>query len=198
MKQFVLASTNPGKIKDFQEIVRPYSIEIIPQSHFSVPEAEETGLTFIENALIKARHASALSGLPAIAEDSGLLVDALNGAPGLYSARYAKKNATAEENIQKLLAELASVPQSKRSARFYAVIVLLKGPEDPMPFMSEGIWEGEILATPRGQNGFGYLPIFYVPTHQCSGAEMSLEERNRINHRFQAFQKLNAHFLSHG
>jgi XTP/dITP diphosphohydrolase len=190
LKSFVLASTNPGKIKDYQEMLRGHFIKLIPQSEFAVPEVEETGLTFVENALIKARHASLITGLPALGDDSGLVVDALDGAPGLYSARYAGKGANMEDNIQKLLAELSKKPNANRRARFYAVIVLLRYPHDPAPLICEGNWEGEILKQPQGEHGFGYLPIFYVPTHHCSGAELSQEERSKINHRGQAFRKL--------
>lgn len=194
MKTIVLASNNPGKIKDFQELAKTslqsLNIEILPQSSFKVEEVEETGLSFVENALIKARHAALATGLPALADDSGLVVDALKGAPGLYSARYARKGASAEENIQKLLAELNNIPHPHRSARLYTVIVYLRYPDDPAPLICEGSWEGEILTEPRGNQGFGYLPIFFVPTHQMSGAELSNEERNRINHRGIAFRKL--------
>lgn len=196
MKKIVLASTNPGKIKDYQELTRNTAIQIIPQSELGIPEADETGLTFVENALIKARNASEMTGLPVIGEDSGLIVDALNGAPGLYSARFAGKGATDKENITALLKALSNTSNPDRKARFYAVIVLLRYPHDPAPLICEGIWEGEILPEPRGENGFGYLPIFYVPTHKQSGAELSLEERIKINHRSEAFRKLRDAYFS--
>lgn len=195
MKTLVLASTNPGKIADFREMLSPYSIQVTPQAELSVPEIAETGLTFVENALIKARHAATVTGLPAFADDSGLVVDALDGAPGLYSARYAGDHAPATDNIQKLTNELAKIPNASRKAHFYAVIVLLRYPHDPVPLICEGTWEGEILTKPQGNNGFGYLPIFYSTQHQCAAAELSIQERMRASHRGQAFQQLLTKYL---
>jgi len=197
MQTLVLASTNPGKIKDFQELFAAYPLKLIPQSELAVPEVPETGLTFVENALIKARHAAFITGLPALSDDSGLVVDELDGAPGLYSARYAGPKAIAEENIQKLLEELAKKPNANRKARFYSVIALLRYPHDPAPLICEGTWEGEILKEPsnKGQNGFGYLPIFFSTQHQCCAAELSIQERTRVSHRGKAFQELMAKYL---
>jgi XTP/dITP diphosphohydrolase len=186
MKKIVIASSNPGKIKDFQEIFSTHPILAVPQSEFNIIDVEETGLTFVENAILKARNAAFHSKLPALADDSGLVVDALKGAPGLYSARYAKNGASAEENIQCLLNALEHHPKEDRKAHFYSVIVLLRYADDPAPLIFEGRWDGEILMERRGENGFGYLPIFYVPTHGCSGAELSSRERNHISHRAKA------------
>jgi len=196
LERVVLASTNPGKIKDFQVLIGNHPIQLIPQTALNIPEIPETGHTFVENALLKARNAAALSGLPAIADDSGLVVDALAGAPGLHSARYAGPNASADENIQKLLNELAKIPNVNRKARFYAVLVFVRYPEDPTPLIAEGTWEGEILEEPTGENGFGYLPVFYSTQHHCSAALLSTEERTKINHRGQAFRKLIAQYLT--
>jgi XTP/dITP diphosphohydrolase len=195
MKSLVLASTNPGKIADFKALLAPYSIQLIPQAELSVPEVPETGLTFVENALIKARNAAELTGLPAFSDDSGLVVDGLEGAPGLYSARFAGPKASAEDNINKLLAELAKKPQASRKARLYCVITLLRYPYDPAPLICEGTWEGEILEKPRGHNGFGYLPIFYSTQHRCGAAELNDQERARTSHRGQAFQSLLHQYL---
>jgi XTP/dITP diphosphohydrolase len=196
MYTLALASTNPGKIADFQELFSPYRIKLIPQIELSIPEIPETGLTFVENALIKARHAAEHTGLPAISDDSGLVVDGLDGAPGLYSARYAGINASAEDNIQKLLTELAKKPHASRKARFYCVIALLQYPQDPAPLICEGTWEGEILTEPQGENGFGYMPIFFSTPHQCGAATLSVQERALTSHRGQAFQQLLQKYLN--
>lgn len=197
MNKIVLATTNQGKIKDFQELIRELPIEMIPQTQLNVPEIEEIGHSFVENAILKARNAAHHTGLPAIGDDSGLITDALKGAPGLYSARYAKKGATDAENIQKLLDELKKIPNAERTARFYTVCVYLRYPNDPAPIICEGTLEGEILEAPRGNQGFGYLPIFYLPKLGCAAAELSLAARNKIGHRALAFQKLLHHLLSH-
>ena len=189
MHQLILASTNPGKLADYQVLLSDTSIKLIPQSQLFIPEIEETGLTFVENALFKARNAATFAKLPALGDDSGLVVEDLEGAPGLYSARYAHKAATAQENITKLLQELRKIPNARRRAKLYSVIVLVRYPSDPAPIICDGVWEGEILKEPRG-NGFGYLPIFFCPLHQKSGAELSIEERNRVNHRGKALRKL--------
>lgn len=196
MKKLVLASTNPGKIADYQTLLSEHDIELIPQSFLSVPEIPETGLTFVENALIKARHATTLTGLPAIGDDSGLVVDALEGAPGLYSARFAGHKASAEDNIQKLLQELEKKPDMLRTARLYSVIVLLRYPNDPAPIICEGTWEGEILKEPRGDHGFGYLPVFYSLIHQCGAAELSVQDRTKVSHRGQAMRSLIQQYLA--
>ena len=186
MKKIVLASNNQGKLRELQAILDSAHLTAVPQSEFAVTDAEETGLTFIENALIKARHASALARLPAIADDSGLEVDALDGAPGIYSARYAGPGASDQENLQKLLEALQDIPEAQRSARFQCVIVYLRHPKDPTPKVYQGTWEGRILFAPQGDNGFGYDPVFWVPTHHCSSAQLPAEVKNTISHRGQA------------
>lgn len=190
MEKIILATTNPGKEKDYKSLFINYPIQLISQSEFNIPEIEETGLTFIENAILKARNACNFTGLPALGDDGGLVVDALQGAPGLYSARYAGKNASAEDNIQKLLKELDKIPNAPRTAHLYLTIVYLRHAKDPNPIICEGYWNLEILHEPTGVQGFGYLPILYVPTHKCGAAELSVEERTRINHRGKAFRKL--------
>ena len=190
MKKIVLASNNPGKVREFNVLLAGHDIEVVPQSAFEVPEAEETGLTFVENALLKARNAAHHTGLPAIADDSGLEVDALKGAPGIRSARYAGPGASDAENVEKLLAALRGVPETERTARFQCLLVLLRHEADPTPLICQGTWEGRILEAPRGDNGFGYDPVFLVPTHDCSAAELSPDEKNRISHRGQALRCL--------
>jgi len=189
-KKIILASNNPGKIREIQALLSGLDIEILPQSTFVKEEAEETGLTFIENALIKARHAARLSGLPAIADDSGLEVDALDGAPGVYSARYAGIGVSDEENNGKLLRNLAAVEDPARTARFRCVMVYLRHEEDPSPLIAEGSWEGLILREARGANGFGYDPVFFVPSEGCASAELPPEAKNRLSHRVKALRSL--------
>ncbi|ESS68927.1 Non-canonical purine NTP pyrophosphatase [Methyloglobulus morosus KoM1] len=184
----VLASNNPGKIKEIQALLPDYSI--IPQSEFVQTEAEETGLTFVENALLKARHAAQHRHLPVIADDSGLAVDALGGAPGIYSARYAGSGASDKDNNDKLLLELAGVPFEERTARFICVIVMLEHAADPVPLIAQGIWEGKILLHPQGANGFGYDPLFWVLGQDCSSAELSPEVKNELSHRGKALRQL--------
>lgn len=188
--KIVLASSNPGKIKEIKQLAKTLPVDWILQSELNIPDAEETGKTFIENAILKARHAAKLSGLAALADDSGLCVDALNGAPGIYSARYCGKDASAEKRNQALLAELKNVPLDERTASYHCVLALVEHENDPAPLICHGVWEGEILEAPRGKNGFGYDPIFYVPTHDCSAAELSNEEKNRISHRGQVMEQL--------
>lgn len=190
MKRIVLASGNRGKVREFNELLAGLDLEVVPQSEFNVPEAEETGLSFVENAILKARNAAQHAGLPAIADDSGLEVDALKGAPGIYSARYAGPGASDQQNLEKLLAALADVPDTERTARFQCVIVFLRHALDPTPIICQGTWEGSILREPRGANGFGYDPVFHVPTHGCSAAELPAEVKNRLSHRGQALAKL--------
>ena len=190
MKKLVIATSNHGKVAEMQPLLSDIGYTLITQTELGVSDAIEDGHTFIENALIKARHASAITGLPAIADDSGLIIDALNGAPGLISAHYAGVHGDAEGNIKKVLAEMLGVPRVDRTARFYSLIVMLKHAEDPQPLIAEGIWEGEILETPRGENGFGYDPIFFVPEHQCSAAELPADIKNHISHRGRALLKL--------
>ena len=186
----VLASGNAGKVREFNQLLAGAHIEVVPQSSFGVPEAEETGLTFVENAILKARNAARHTGLPAVADDSGIEVDALNGAPGIYSARYAGPGASDEENLYKLLAALDGLPDERRGARFQCVIAYLRHAEDPTPLICQGTWEGRILAAPRGANGFGYDPVFYVPDEGVSSAELAPETKNRLSHRGQALRRL--------
>lgn len=189
-RRIVLASSNSGKVREFNQLLAGLHLEVVPQSEFAVPEVEETGLTFVENAILKARNAAQHSGLPAIADDSGLEVDALNGAPGIYSARYAGKGASDEQNLRKLLADLEDIPEEKRRARFQCLLVYLRHALDPTPLICQGTWEGRILPAPRGAHGFGYDPVFLVPTHGCASAELPPEVKNRLSHRGQALRQL--------
>ncbi len=189
-KRIVLASNNPGKVREIGQLLAGQDIEVLPQNDFNVPEAEETGLTFVENAILKARNAAHHAGLPAIADDSGIEVDALNGAPGIYSARFAGIDASDEENLQKLLRELKDVPEDKRTARFQCLMVYLRHENDPTPLICQGTWEGRILFEPSGSGGFGYDPIFYVPEQNCASAELAPEVKNRLSHRGQALIQL--------
>lgn len=189
-KNIVLASNNEGKVREINAMLSGHDLQVIPQSEFSVPEIEETGLTFLENAVLKARHATQQTGLPAIADDSGIEIPALHGQPGIYSARYAGVGASDEANLNKLINEIKKLPDNKRLARFVCLMVFLRHVEDPVPIIAEGIWEGIAVTVPKGQNGFGYDPMFYVPTHNCTSAELSPEIKNRISHRGQALQKL--------
>ncbi len=191
MQQVVLASNNAGKVRELGAMLETLALEVIPQREAGVSEeVEETGLTFVENALLKARHAARISGLPAIADDSGIEVDALHGAPGIYSARFAGPGATDAANNQKLLQDLAQVPEAERTARYQCVLVYLRHAEDPVPLICQGSWEGVILTEPRGDGGFGYDPLFYVPSHACAAAELAAEEKNRISHRALALRQL--------
>ncbi len=190
IRRIVLASGNPGKLRELDQMLAPLGLAVVPQSELGVPQAHETGLSFVENAILKARNAAAASGLPAIADDSGLEVDALHGAPGIYSARYAGVGASDEENLRKLLAELRSVPEEKRTARFQCLLVYMRDARDPTPVIAQGTWEGRILFAPRGTRGFGYDPVFYVPTHGCAAAELPPEVKNTISHRAQALARL--------
>ncbi len=196
MTRIVLASSNPGKVREINELLSQMDISVIPQSEFNVEDAEETGLTFVENALLKARNAAAHTGLPAIADDSGIEVDYLNGAPGIYSARYANEGAGDQANLEKLLNDLQDVPEARRTARFQCLMVYLRHARDPTPIICQGTWEGRILTAARGDNGFGYDPVFYVPTHHCSSAELAPEIKNALSHRGQALQKLVAALTS--
>lgn len=184
----VLASGNPGKIREIQAILAGHPI--VPQSQFQIAEADETGKTFVENALLKARNAAFHSGLPAIADDSGLAVDYLHGAPGVISARYAGSDASDQDNVEKLLKELAGVPFEQRTARFICVIVFIEHAEDPCPVIAQGIWEGRILDEPVGVNGFGYDPVFWVPEYECASAQLAPEVKNAISHRGKALSIL--------
>ncbi|MGM0983187.1 MAG: RdgB/HAM1 family non-canonical purine NTP pyrophosphatase [Pseudomonadota bacterium] len=186
----VLASGNIGKLREFHQLLSPLGFDVRPQSDFGVADVEETGLTFVENALLKAREASRLSGLPALADDSGLEVDALNGAPGIYSARYAGEPKSDARNNARLLASLAEVPEASRRARYWCVLVLLRHAQDPVPLIVQSSWEGEILQSPRGKGGFGYDPLFWLPEQQASAAELTADQKNRLSHRGRALQAL--------
>lgn len=190
--KLVLASNNPGKLREFAALFAPFDIEVLPQSAFDMPEAEEPHCTFIENALAKARHAAKLSGLPALADDSGLCVPSLGGEPGVHSAYYGGRDgdrATRDaRNNAKLLAELAK--RDDRRAHYVCVLVLVRHAEDPQPVIAEGEWHGEILTAPHGSGGFGYDPLFLVPSANCSSAELTAEAKNAISHRARAFAKL--------
>ena len=190
MKTLVLASGNAGKLSELRAMLADLPLAIVPQRELGVDDVPETGTTFVENALIKARHASRVTGLPALADDSGLIVDALGGAPGLYSARYAGSPTDDGANNAKLLQALDGLPESQRAARFYAVIVLLRHADDPQPLIAEGSWEGRILDAPRGDHGFGYNPVFLDPTQGLTAAELPPEQKNRISHRALALQAL--------
>jgi XTP/dITP diphosphohydrolase len=202
-----MASSNPGKLREVNQILGGLGMKVIPQSEFDVPDADETGLTFVENSILKARHAAQLTGLPAIADDSGLEVDALKGAPGIYSARYCSRSGslrsggsepgtTDEKNLRKLLEDLKDVPEAERTARFQCLMVYMSHVEDPTPLICQGTWEGRILFEPQGEGGFGYDPIFYVPGENCASAELAPEVKNSLSHRGQALTKLLAAFKS--
>ncbi len=193
MNKFVLASNNAGKAREITEILSAYNITVVSQSDYGVPEIPETGLTFVENALLKARNACHHTGLPSIADDSGIEIDALKGAPGIYSARYAGEGATDEANLQKALTALKDVADKERGARFQCLMVLLQHELDPTPVMFQGTWEGKILKEPQGDNGFGYDPIFYVAEHNCSSAQLTAEQKNTLSHRGKALKLLAEH-----
>ena len=186
----VLATSNQGKLREFERLFSNSGLEVQPQSKFNIPDAIEDGLSFVENALIKARHASRLSGLPAIADDSGLEVDHLKGAPGIYSSRFAGDNSTDEENISKLLLALDGIHPSDRSARYQCIIVLIEHANDPTPVIAQGCWEGSVAIQPKGSHGFGYDPIFYLPKFECTSAELEHEVKNKISHRSKAMKEL--------
>jgi XTP/dITP diphosphohydrolase len=189
-KKIVLATGNKGKVKELAAMLSDLSIEVLPQSDFAVTEVAETGSTFIENAIIKARHAAKHTGLPAIADDSGLAVDALGGAPGVYSARYSGENATDQSNITKLLDLMADVPNDKRQAKFLCVLVYMRHADDPSPIICQGEWCGEIMTEPQGDNGFGYDPIFWVNQQNSSSAQLSSQQKNALSHRGKALKLL--------
>jgi len=186
MKKVVLASNNKGKVREFGELLANLDIQVLPQSEYGVVEVEETGLSFVENAILKARNAAEHTGLPAIADDSGIEVDALNGAPGIYSARYAGVGASDRENVQKLLDELNKLGEVPRTARFQCLLVYLRHALDPTPLICQGTWDGVIVDTPQGDNGFGYDPIFYVLSDKCTAAQLPAERKNALSHRGQA------------
>jgi XTP/dITP diphosphohydrolase len=190
MRKLVLASGNPGKLAEMRDLLQEVDVETVSHGELGIDDVEETGRTFIENAILKARHASRLSGLPALGEDSGLCVNVLGGAPGLRSARYAGTPSDAVANIDKLLHEMRDVPAEERNAYFYCALVLLRNPDDPMPLICEGVWEGRILESRRGTGGFGYDAVFYDPLVGLSAAEMDLGAKHRVSHRGQALMKL--------
>ena len=189
-KRWVIASSNRGKLREFGELLGDSGIEFVTQGEMGVADADETGLTFVENALLKARKASRETGLPALGDDSGLCVDVLGGAPGLYSARYAGEHGNAQGNIDKLLDALTDVPDAQRTAHFYAVIVLLRHADDPQPLIAEGVWHGRVLHERRGEGGFGYDPVFLDPEQGLSAAELDPGLKNRISHRGLALAEL--------
>ena len=188
LNELVLASHNAGKLKELQDMLGEH-VRLRSVGEFSREEPEETGLSFVENAILKARHAARLSGLPALADDSGLAVDALGGAPGIYSARYADGQGDAANNA-KLLQALREVPEAQRSAQFVCALALVRHADDPLPIICEGLWQGRILQAPRGSNGFGYDPLFWVEEHQCSSAELDKASKNQLSHRARAMQLL--------
>ncbi|MEX1220954.1 MAG: RdgB/HAM1 family non-canonical purine NTP pyrophosphatase [Idiomarina sp.] len=190
MRELVLATGNQGKVKELQNLLAAANWQVKPQSHWQLPEAEETGTTFVENAIIKARHAARLTGLPAIADDSGLAVTALGGAPGVYSARYAGADASDSDNVSKLLTALAKVPATERQACFHCVLVYLAHADDPTPLICHGQWHGEIATTTSGTGGFGYDPVFFVQSDHCTAAELESSRKHELSHRGQALREL--------
>lgn len=192
IKTLTLATSNRGKIAELKTMLSP--IECLSQAHFNIPDADETGLSFIENAIIKARHASRLSLQPALADDSGLVVDVLDGQPGIYSARFASPHASDEDNIQCLLNKLRHIPDGKRQAYFYCAIALVKHADDPTPLIATGMLHGVIAHRPQGEQGFGYDPVFFLPDVQLTLAELSPTEKNKISHRAQALKQLQQHY----
>jgi XTP/dITP diphosphohydrolase len=197
INKIVLASGNAGKVREINKLFADCGINIVPQSEFNVVEVPETGTTFVENAIIKARHAAKCTGLPAISDDSGIEVDELNARPGVYSARYAGENASDLDNNTKMLTELKGIPDDKRTARYWCILVFMRHENDPVPIITQASWDGRILEAPQGDGGFGYDPIFYVPTHDCSGGELALEEKNKISHRARALQAMLEEFKTH-
>ena len=188
MKKLVLASNNPGKLREFAQLLAPLDFEVLPQAQFDVPEADEPHITFVENALVKARHAARLTGLPALADDSGICVAALDGAPGVYSARFAGEPKSDARNNEKLIADLAG--QADRRAHYVCVLVFVHHADDPQPVIAEGEWHGEIIDMPQGENGFGYDPYFWVAEKGCTVAQMAADDKNVMSHRGKALRKL--------
>ncbi|MFW1677317.1 XTP/dITP diphosphatase [Pontibacter sp. JAM-7] len=186
IEKIVLASGNRGKLREFNQILESLQVSVIPQSEFDVADAKETGLSFVENAILKARHAASVTGLPALADDSGLEVDALKGAPGIYSARFSGPDATDARNNTKLLAELEGLPAEQRTARFRCVLVFMRHATDPTPLICQGTWQGRILTAPQGDNGFGYDPLFWIDSLGKTSAQLASAEKNRLSHRGQA------------
>ena len=194
MSTIVLATGNQGKVKELANLLSSHNIEVVPQSNFNVPDVPETGTTFIENAIIKARHAAKITGLPAIADDSGLEVDALKGAPGIYSARFAGQGASDDDNTDKLLAELTDVADEQRTARFHCVLVYMEHELDPTPVICHGVWEGSITREKMGEQGFGYDPVFWQADLEQTSAQLSRELKNKLSHRGKALAQLVKHF----
>lgn len=194
MSKIVLASGNTGKLRELSQILSPLGLTLLAQTNLAVPEAAETGLSFVENAIIKARNAALHTGLPAIADDSGIEVEALLGAPGIYSSRYAGEDASDAENIRALLKAMESVPEGERTARFQCVVVFMRHANDPTPLICQGSWQGQILLSPSGEDGFGYDPIFWVPETDCSAAELSAEQKHAISHRGKAMRQFMEEF----
>lgn len=190
MQEIVLASNNLGKVREINELLSSSDFNIIPQSEFDVVEVEETGLTFVENALLKARNAARHTGRAAIADDSGIEALALEGNPGIYSARYAGVGASDEENLNKLITDISKLNEEDRKARFVCIMVFLRYADDPTPIITQGIWDGYVITEPKGKNGFGYDPMFYVPEHDCTSAELSPDIKNQLSHRGQALRLL--------
>lgn len=188
--KIVIASDNKGKLKELQEVLAPLNFEFVPQSKFGVMGPEETGLSFIENAILKARYASAETDLPALADDSGLCVNALGGAPGIYSARYAGEDCDSQKNINKLLDSIKSIKGEDRSAHFYCALAFVRHATDPAPIIGIGQWFGRILEEPAGESGFGYDPIFFIPHLNCTAAQLSMNSKNSISHRAKALQEM--------
>jgi XTP/dITP diphosphohydrolase len=192
--KIVLASGNAGKLREFSQLLGTFDTEVVAQSTFVVPEAEETGLTFVENAIIKARNACFHTGLPAISDDSGIEVDYLKGAPGIYSARYAGQGASDEQNLNALLNALEGIPAEQRTARYQCVIVFLRHAEDPTPLITQASWQGRILTEPVGEGGFGYDPIFWLDESQCSAAQLTAEQKHAVSHRGKAIRQFIGHY----
>lgn len=190
MTKLVLATGNQGKVKEMASLLAEFGFDVVAQSDYNVSSVAETGTTFIENAIIKARHAAKETGLPAIADDSGLEVDFLKGAPGIYSARYAGEDASDQQNLEKLLEAMTDVPQEQRTARFHCVLVLMRHENDPTPIVCHGKWEGRILTETHGENGFGYDPIFHVPEDNCASAELEPSRKKQLSHRGKALSQL--------
>jgi XTP/dITP diphosphohydrolase len=188
--RIVLATNNPGKLKELQDLLAPLAVEVLPQAAFTHESIEETGLSFVENAILKARHAAEHAGLPAIADDSGLEVDALQGAPGIFSARYAGERATDLDNLNELVAALRGVPAAQRTARYRCALAFMRWDRDPAPIVCQASWEGRIIDTPRGTGGFGYDPIFELPGRSLTAAELPADEKNRLSHRGVALRQL--------
>lgn len=190
VNRIVFASGNAGKVREIGQLLEGLSINILPQSDFNVPEIEETGRTFVENAILKARNAAHYTGLPAIADDSGIAVDVLQGRPGIVSARFAGVGASDEDNLLKLIDMIKPFSEDQRTARFICSMVYLRHEHDPIPMIAQGVWEGQLVTDPKGKNGFGYDPIFYVSSHQCTSAELPPEIKNTLSHRGQALKQL--------